>query len=70
MTGERWWYEVSTDAGTHRTLAASVRKAERNARWRLVMDRRSYSRPTPRDFEEMREMKIISVRREDGKEEK
>jgi hypothetical protein len=40
-----------------------MRKAERNVRYRLVMDDRSYDRPTPQDFAQMRDIEIISIER-------
>ena len=68
MAREMWWWTVRTDCGTRRTLAVSRAKAARNAKYRLVMDDRSYDRPTPRDFAEMRDIQVISVTRdEEGK---
>ena len=58
-----WWWTVVTDCGTRRTLAVSRAKAIRNVKYRLVMDDRSYSRPRPRDFAEMRDIEILEVRR-------
>lgn len=58
-----FWYIVRTDCGTRKTLAVSAKKAERNVRYRLVMDSRSYSRPTPKDFAQMRDIEIISIER-------
>lgn len=57
------WYIVKTDCGSRKTLAVSMKKAVRNVRYRLVMDSRSYSRPTPKDFAQMRDIEIISVER-------
>ena len=63
MERDKYWYIVRTDCGTRKTLAVSMKKAERNVRYRLVMDSRSYSRPTPKDFAQMRDIEIISVER-------
>lgn len=62
---EKVWWTVRTDCGTRRTLAVSARKAERNVRYRLVMDDRSYDRPRPRDFAEMRDIKVLEVVKDD-----
>ena len=68
MECEKVWWTVVTDCGTRRTLAVSRAKAARNVKYRLVMDDRSYDRPTPRDFAEMRDIQVISVTRdEEGK---
>ena len=68
MARDKWWWTVVTDCGTRRTLAVSRAKAARNVKYRLVMDDRSYDRPTPRDFAEMRDIQVISVTRdEEGK---
>jgi hypothetical protein len=40
-----------------------MKKAERNVRYRLVMDSRNYSRATPKDFAQMRDIEIISIER-------
>lgn len=64
MEGKIWW-TVKTDCGTRRTLAVSARKAERNVRYRLVMDDRSYDRPRPRDFAEMRDIQVLEVVKDD-----
>ena len=65
MEREKRWWTVKTDCGTRRTLAVSQAKAERNVRYRLVMDDRSYNRPTPSDLAEMRDIEVIEVRREE-----
>lgn len=62
---EKVWWTVKTDCGTRRTLAVSARKAERNVRYRLVMDDRSYDRPRPRDFAEMRDIEVLEVVKDD-----
>ncbi len=62
---EKVWWTVKTDCGTRRTLAVSARKAERNVRYRLVMDDRSYDRPRPRDFAEMRDIEVMEVVKDD-----
>ena len=68
MAREMWWWTVVTDCGTRRTLAVSRAKAARNVKYRLVMDDRSYARPRPRDFAEMRDIQVISATRdEEGK---
>jgi len=64
MAKELYWWTVATDCGTRRTLAPTRAKAVRNTRFRVVMDGRSYSRPKPRDFAAMRDLSIISVRKE------
>ena len=61
MEREKVWWTVVTDCGTRRTLAVSRSKASRNVKYRLVMDDRSYSRPKPRDFAEMREIEILEI---------
>ena len=63
MERDKHWYIVRTDCGTRKTLAVSMKKAERNVRYRLVMDDRSYDRPTPQDFAQMRDIEIISIER-------
>lgn len=65
MEREKRWWTVETDCGTRRTLAVSRAKAIRDVRYRLVMDDRSYDRPMPRDFAEMRDIEVISVTREE-----
>ena len=68
MERDKVWWTVVTDCGTRRTLAVSRAKAARNVKYRLVMDDRSYDRPTPLDFAEMRDIQVISVTRdEEGK---
>lgn len=62
---EKVWWTVKTDCGTRRTLAVSARKAARNVRYRLVMDDRSYDRPKPRDFAEMRDIQVLEVVKDD-----
>ena len=62
---EKVWWTVKTDCGTRRTLAVSARKDERNVRYRLVMDDRSYDRPRPRDFAEMRDIEVLEVVKDD-----
>ena len=62
---EKVWWTVKTDCGTRRTLAVSARKAARNVRYRLVMDDRSYDRPKPRDFAEMRDIEVLEVVKDD-----
>ena len=52
---------VATDLGTRPTWAVSRGRAIRNVRYRLVMDKRSYERPRPQDFAEMREIEILGV---------
>ena len=59
------WWTVKTDCGTRRSLAVSARKAARNVRYRLVMDDRSYDRPRPRDFAEMRDIEVLEVVKDD-----
>ena len=63
MERKMFWYLITTNCGTRKTLAVSVKKAIRNVRYRLVMDQRGYSRPTPRDFAQMREIEILSAER-------
>lgn len=63
MDRNKFWYVITTDCGTRKTLAVSVKKAIRNVRYRLVMDQRGYSRPTPRDFAQMRDIEILSAER-------
>ena len=63
MERDKHWYIVRTDCGTRKTLAVSMKKAERNVRYRLIMDDRSYDRPTPQDFAQMRDIEIISIER-------
>ena len=63
MERKMFWYLITTDCDTRKTLAVSVKKAIRNVRYRLVMDQRSYSRPMPRDFAQMRDIEIISAER-------
>ena len=65
MEREKSWWTVVTDCGTRRTLAVSRAKAIRNVRYRLVMDDRSYNRPRPRDFAEMRDIEVIKVTRDE-----
>ena len=65
MERDKCWWTVRTDCGTRRTFAVSRAKAARNVKYRLVMDDRSYDRPTPRDFAEMRDIEVISVTREE-----
>lgn len=62
--GEKAWWTVRTDCGTRRTLAASRAKAIRNVKYRIVMDRRGYGRPTPRDLAEMRDIEVVDARRD------
>ena len=57
---KRWWI-VRTDCGSVRTLAVSEGKARRNAKYRLVMEDRSYDRPTPGDLAEMRDIVVLEV---------
>ena len=64
MEREKVWWTVVTDCGTRRTLAVSRGKAIRNVKYRLVMDDRSYDRPRPRDFVEMRDIEVIKVTRD------
>lgn len=63
MERDKNWYIIKTDCGTRKTLAVSMKKAERNVRYRLVMDDRSYDRPRPEDFAQMRDIEIISIER-------
>ena len=65
MAKDKHWFRVETDRGVWRTLAASERKAGRNAQYRLVMNMRSYATPTVEDWMEMRDIKILSVVKED-----
>lgn len=65
MEREKCWWTVVTDCGTRRTLAVSRGKAIRNVKYRLVMDDRSYDRPRPRDFAEMRDIEVIEVTRDE-----
>ena len=65
MEREKCWWTVVTDCGTRRTLAVSRAKAIRNAKYRLVMDDRSYDRPRPRDFAEMRDIEVIEATRDE-----
>ena len=65
MEREKCWWTVVTNCGTRRTLAVSRGKAIRNVRYRLVMDDRSYDRPRPRDFAEMRDIAVIEVTRDE-----
>ena len=57
----RW--RVVTDCGTIETTAASKYRAKCNAKYRLVMGRRMYSRPTPGDLAEMRDIGILRCER-------
>ena len=61
---EKRWWTVRTDCGTIRTLAVSEGKARRNAKYRLVMEDRSYNRPTPQDLAEMRDIVVLEVKAE------
>ena len=65
MERDKCWWTVKTDCGTRRTFAVSRAKAARNVKYRLVMDDRSYNRPTPSDLAEMRDIEVIEVRREE-----
>lgn len=65
MGKDRHWFTVETDRGAWRTLAASERKAIRNAQYRLVMNERSYPVPKVEDWMEMREIEILSVVKEE-----
>ena len=56
---------MKTDCGTRRTCAVSRAKAIRNVKYRLVMDDRSYDRPRPRDFAEMRDIEVLEVTQDD-----
>ena len=53
----RW--RIVTDAGSIETVAVSLAKAKRNARFRLIMNDREYSRPMPRDFTAMKAIEIL-----------
>ena len=61
MARQKRWWRVTTDRGVHETLAVSERKAERNARYRLVMDTRAYRWPTPEDWAAMRDIEVLGV---------
>lgn len=61
MQREKIWWTVVTDCGTRPTWAATRGRAIRNVRFRLVMDRRSYDRPRPQDFAEMREIEVFKA---------
>ncbi len=61
----RMW-EVWTQYGVLRTVAATREGAVRNARWRLAMGGRSYSEATPADKAYMRDIAIYSVRETSG----
>ena len=63
---EREYWKVITEQGAHTTFAPSARKAERNARYRLVMDGRPYSTPRPEDWEAMRNVRVLRVLRVEG----
>ena len=65
MEREKCWWTVVTNCGTRRTLAGSRGKESRNVKYRLVMDDRSYDRPRPRDFAEMRDIEVIEVTRDE-----
>ena len=60
---KRWWI-VRTDCGSIRTRAVSAGKAERNAKYRLVMGDNCRDRPTPKDLAEMKDIEILEVTRE------
>ena len=68
MERTKVWWTVRTDCGTRRTLAVSRAKAIRNVKYRLVMDDRSYDRPTPRDFAEMRDIEVLEAVADDSAE--
>ena len=53
----RW--RIVTDVGSIETVAVSLAKAKSNARFRLIMNDREYSRPMPRDFTAMKAIEIL-----------
>ena len=57
----RW--RVVTDMGTIETMAATVNRAVRNARYRIAMSDRAYPRPKPEDRALMRDIEVIKVER-------
>lgn len=57
----RW--RVVTDYGTIETTAASKCRAKRNAKYRVVMEHRTYSRPDPGDLAEMRDIEVLRCER-------
>ena len=57
----RWM--VVTDVGTVETVAVSAEKAKGNARYRLVMGDRAYTRPLPKDYAEMRDIEVMRCSR-------
>lgn len=61
---EKRWWTVRTDCGTIRTRAVSEGKARGNAKYRLVMEDRSYGQPTPQDLAEMRDIVVLEVKAE------
>ena len=56
-------WRVVTDCGTIETTAASVSRAKRNAKYRVVMEHRAYSRPDPSDLAEMRDIEVLRCER-------
>jgi hypothetical protein len=55
-------WRVVTDSGTIETTASKYR-AKRNAKFRLVMQHRAYSRPDPGDLAEMRDIEVLRCER-------
>ncbi len=56
-------FRVVTDVGTVETVAASLGRAKRNAKYRLVMRDRAYRDPTPTDLASMRDIEVLRCER-------
>lgn len=56
-------WRVVTDCRTIETTAASKYRAKRNAKYRVVMEHRTYSRPDPSDLAEMRDIEVLRCER-------
>lgn len=56
-------WRVVTDCGTIETTAASKYRAKRNAKYRVVIEHRAYSRPDPSDLAEMRDIEVLRCER-------
>lgn len=57
----RW--RVVTDRGTIETVAASVARAHRNAKYRIAMQDRPYRQPRPEDLKFMRDIEVLRSER-------
>lgn len=64
--GIAWNWRVETEDGIIETRAETQAKAERNARWRVVMGGRNTNYPTVRDKIAMRDLVIYKTERIDG----